>query len=284
MEPFSFLMYPRATDEVRETIREGLHMAEPFRLDGKVAFITGAGSGIGEQAARLFARQGAIVAVADVNAEGGQRVVAAITGAGGAAAFVAVDVTNAASVGAAIDAVTSQYGRLDIGVNNAGIGMVGDVLETSEEDFDRLWRVNVKGVYLCAQAEVRWMAAHGGGCIVNTASVAGIVGVDRRFAYTTTKGAVTAMTKQLALDHVKDGIRVNCVNPGTVETPFVDAYLARYHAGEEEQTRAQLRSRQLMGRLGQPDEVAHAMLYLASDEAAFVTGTALVIDGGLTAR
>lgn len=255
-----------------------------FRLDGKVAFITGAGSGIGEQVARLFAARGAAVAVADMNAEGGERVVAAITEAGGAASFVHVNVTDAASVVAAAAAVVERHGRLDIGVNNAGIGMVGDVTETSEADFDRLWAVNVKGVFLCAQAEVRRMREQRGGVIINTSSVAGLVGVSRRFAYTTTKGAVTAMTKQLAVDHVEDGIRVNCVCPGTVETPFVDAYLARYHAGEEEQTRAQLRARQPMGRLGQPDEIARAILYLASDEAAFVTGTALVIDGGLTAR
>ncbi len=255
-----------------------------FRLDGKVAFITGAGSGIGEQAALLFARQGATIAVADVNAEGGQRVVAAITGAGGTASFHAVNVTDPASVQTAIDGVTARYGRLDIGINNAGIGLVGDVTETSEEDYDRLMSVNVKGVFLCAQAEVRWMKAQGGGAIINTSSVAGLVGVDRRFAYSTTKGAVTAMTKQLAVDHVKDRIRVNCVCPGTVETPFVDAYLAKYHAGEEEATRVQLRARQPLGRLGQPDEIAYAMLYLASDEAAFVTGSALIIDGGLTAR
>jgi len=255
-----------------------------FRLDGKVAFITGAGSGIGEQAALLFAQQGAIVAIADVNSEGGQRVADAITGAGGTASFHRVNVTDPVSVRAAIDAVTAHYGRLDIGINNAGIGLVGDVTETSEEDYDRLMGVNVKGVFLCAQAEVRWMQAHGGGAIINTSSVAGLVGVDRRFAYSTTKGAVTAMTRQLAVDHVKDRIRVNCVCPGTVETPFVDAYLAKYHAGEEEATRVQLRARQPLGRLGQPDEIAYAMLYLASDEAAFVTGSALIIDGGLTAR
>ena len=263
---------------------EGVARMTLFRLDGKVAFITGAGSGIGEQAALLFARQGATIAVADVNAEGGQRVVAAITVAGGTASFHPVNVTDPASVRAAIDAVTGQYGRLDIGINNAGIGLVGDVTETTEEDYDRLMGVNVKGVFLCAQAEVRWMKEHGGGAIINTSSVAGIVGVDRRFAYSTTKGAVTAMTKQLAVDHVKDRIRVNCVCPGTVETPFVDAYLAKYHAGEEEATRVQLRARQPLGRLGQPDEIAYAMLYLASDEAAFVTGSALIIDGGLTAR
>jgi 2-keto-3-deoxy-L-fuconate dehydrogenase len=255
-----------------------------FRLDGKVAFITGAGSGIGEQAALLFARQGATVAVADVNAEGGQRVVEAITQDGGTASFYTVNVTDAASVQAGIDAVTITYGRLDIGINNAGIGFVGDVLETTEEDYDRLMAVNVRGVFLCAQAEVRWMKEHGGGAIINTSSVAGLVGVDRRFAYSTTKGAVTAMTKQLAVDHVKDRIRVNCVCPGTVETPFVDAYLRKHHAGEEEATRVQLRARQPLGRLGQPDEIAYAMLYLASDEAAFVTGSALIIDGGLTAR
>ncbi len=255
-----------------------------FRLDGKVAFITGAGSGIGEQAALLFARQGATVAVADMNPTGGRRVVTAITEAGGTASFHETNVTDAASVRAAVDAVTGTYGRLDIGINNAGIGFVGDVTETTEEDYDRLMAVNVRGVFLCAQAEVRWMRAHGGGTIVNTSSVAGLVGVDRRFAYSTTKGAVTAMTKQLAVDHVKDRIRVNCVCPGTVETPFVDAYLAKYHAGEEEATRVQLRARQPLGRLGQPDEIAYAMLYLASDEAAFVTGSALMIDGGLTAR
>lgn len=255
-----------------------------FRLDGKVAFITGAGSGIGAQAARLFARQGAAVAVADMNPAGGKRVVDAITGEGGAASFHETDVTDGASVQAAIAAVTARYGRLDIGVNNAGIGLVGDVTETAEADYERLMAVNVRGVFLCAQAEVRWMKEHGGGAIVNTSSVAGLVGVDRRFAYSTTKGAVTAMTKQLAVDHVKERIRVNCVCPGTVETPFVDAYLAKYHAGEEEATRVQLRARQPLGRLGQPDEIAYAMLYLASDEAAFVTGSALIIDGGLTAR
>ncbi len=255
-----------------------------FRLDGKVAFVTGGGSGIGEQVALLFAQQGASVVVADVNVEGGERVTRAITEAGGTASFQQVNVTDAASVDAAITATTEQYGRLDIGVNNAGIGMVGRRAGNERSGLRPPLGGECEGRLSLRAGRSALDEGARGGAIVNTASVAGIVGVDRRFAYTTTKGAVLAMTKQLAVDHVKDGIRVNCVNPGTVETPFVDAYLARYHAGEEDATRVQLRARQPMGRLGQPDEIARAILYLASDEAAFVTGSALVIDGGLTAR
>ena len=144
--------------------------------------------------------------------------------------------------------------------------------------------VNVKGVFLCARAAVRHMADHGGGAIVNIASVAGRVGVARRFAYGGSKGAVIAMTKSMAVDLVERGIRVNCICPGTIQTPFVEGYLDRFHKDNKEETRAQLNARQPLGRLGRPEEVAHAALYLASDEAAFATGSALVLDGGLTAR
>jgi NAD(P)-dependent dehydrogenase (short-subunit alcohol dehydrogenase family) len=169
-------------------------------------------------------------------------------------------------------------------VNNAGIGYVGDVLETEEREYDRLMDVNVKGVFLCSRAAVRHMVEHGGGVIVNMASVAGTVGVARRFAYGASKGAVIAMTKSMAMDLVDRRIRVNCICPGTIYTPFVEGYLQRFHAHNREETLAGLNARQPIGRLGRPEEVAHAALYLASDEAEFATGSSLVIDGGLTAR
>ncbi len=258
--------------------------AGPFRLDGKVTLVTGGGSGIGEQIARLFARQGASVVVGDVDEGGGTRVADAIVGDGGRGRYQRLDVTDPASTEAAVRFCVEECGGLHVLVNNAGIGFVGDVLETEENDYDRLMDVNVKGVYLCSRAAVRHMVAHGGGSIVNMASVAGLVGLARRFVYGATKGAVIAMTKSMAVDFVERGVRVNCICPGTIYTPFVDSYLDRFHKDNRAETLAGLHARQPLGRMGKPEEIASAALYLASDEAAFATGSEMVVDGGLTAR
>jgi NAD(P)-dependent dehydrogenase (short-subunit alcohol dehydrogenase family) len=257
-----------------------------FSLDGKSALITGAGSGIGREIALLFAKQGATVAVADINEEGRNAVAGEITEAGGTALPLALDVTNLDSANAGVAEIVAQTGKLDILVNNAGIGMVGNLVETSPEDFVRLVAVNVYGVYNCSMAAVNQMLAQDpkGGSIVNIASIAGQVAVTRRFAYGTTKGAVISMTQSTAMDFVDQGIRCNCICPGTVESPFVEAYLNKYHAGEVEETRKQLHARQPLGRMGRPEEIAPLALYLASDEAAYVTGAQMTIDGGLTAR
>lgn len=257
-----------------------------FRLDGKTALVTGAGSGIGRQIALLFGKQGAHVTIGDLNDDAARAVAGEIVAAGGAADALHLDVTDLASANAVVTRIASDRGKLDILVNNAGIGMVGNLTETDPAGFARLMSVNVYGVYNCALAAVNQFLAQEpkGGVIVNIASVAGQVAVPRRFAYGTTKGAVISMTQSIAMDYVDDGIRCNCICPGTVETPFVDAYLARYHAGEEDETRKQLHARQPIGRMGRPEEIAPLALYLASDEAAYVTGSQMVIDGGWTAR
>ncbi|WP_052890354.1 SDR family NAD(P)-dependent oxidoreductase [Thermogemmatispora carboxidivorans] len=256
-----------------------------FRLDGKVALITGAGSGIGEQIALLFGRQGARVVVADLRPEAAQRVTEAIVAAGGQARAWTLDVAEEDQVRAALAEVAAREGRLDILVNNAGVSHVGNVLETSLEDWERVMRVNARGVFLCAREGVRQMLAQQppGGVIINLASVAALIGVERRLVYSASKGAVLALTRTIAADYVKQGIRCNAICPGTVHTPFVEGYLARDFAGREDEVRQQLHARQPLGRMGRPEEIAAAALYLASDEAAFVTGSALVIDGGWTA-
>lgn len=257
-----------------------------FRLDGKMAIVTGAGSGMGREIALLFAKQGATVAVADINQPAAEAVTAEITGTGGQAYAQALDVTKLDSAEAAVAEAVQRAGRLDILVNNAGIGLVGNLLETAPDDFHRLFSVNVDGVYHCSKAAVAQMTAQSpkGGVIVNMASVAGQVAVARRFAYCATKGAVISMTQSTAMDYIDQGIRCNCICPGTVETPFVEAYLQKYHAGEIEETRKQLHARQPLGRMGRAEEIAPLALYLASDDASYVTGAQMTIDGGLTAR
>jgi NAD(P)-dependent dehydrogenase (short-subunit alcohol dehydrogenase family) len=257
-----------------------------FRLDNRTALVTGAGSGIGREIALLFAAQGATVVIGDIDDAAARSVTDEITGRGGKAIAVTLDVTRLDSAEAAVSQIVDQTGSLDILVNNAGIGMVGNLTETTPEDFARLMAVNVYGVYHCSLAAITQMLTQDprDGRIVNIASVAGLVAVARRFAYGTTKGAVISMTQSIAMDYIDQGIRCNCICPGTVETPFVESYLQRYHAGEVEETRAQLHARQPLGRMGRPDEIAPLALYLASDEAAYVTGAQMVIDGGLTAR
>ncbi len=257
-----------------------------FRLDKKIAFVTGAGSGIGEHIARLFAQQGAHIILADINIDAAERVASYIQANGGSTRTQQLDVAEESQVKAAIEQVSASEGRLDILVNNAGISHVGNILETSVEDWEGVMRVNARGVFLCAREGVRQMLAQSpvGGVIINMSSVAATIGIDRRLPYSASKGAVLALTRSIANDFVAQGIRCNAICPGTVQTPFVEGYLARNFAGHEDEVRQQLHARQPIGRMGRPDEIAYAALYLASDEAAFVTGSALVIDGGWTAK
>jgi NAD(P)-dependent dehydrogenase (short-subunit alcohol dehydrogenase family) len=250
-----------------------------FDLTGKTAVVTGAGSGIGRAIAERFAGQGARVAVLDVD-EGAARAVAA--GLGGERGLAArCDVSSADEVAAAFAAVDARFGRVDILVNNAGIAHVGSVASTSEEDFDRLYRVNVKGVFLCAKAGVERMLRQGGGVILNLASIASFIGLADRFAYGMTKGAVHTMTMSIAVDYVKKNIRCNCIAPARVHTPFVDGYLRANYPGREAEMFRALSAYQPIGRMGTPEEVATLALFLCSDEASFITGQAYPIDGGV---
>jgi 2-keto-3-deoxy-L-fuconate dehydrogenase len=252
-----------------------------FRLDGKSAIVTGAGSGIGRAIATTFAAQGARVFALDLDLAAAQDTAARIGAAGGAAAAVACDVTAQASVADAFTRVDRDATRLDILVNNAGIGHVGTVETTSEADLDRLYAVNVKGVFLCSKQAVPRMRAQGGGVILNLASIASLVGIVDRFAYSMTKGAVLTMTRSIAVDFINDRIRCNCVCPSRVHTPFVDGYLRANYPGREREMFQQLSEYQPIGRMGTPEEVAALVLYLCSDEASFITGQAYPIDGGV---
>lgn len=252
-----------------------------FNLTGRVAVVTGGGSGIGRAIALTFARQGAHLVVVDVDIDAASETAAAIAAGGGRAEAVACDVADRARVGAAFDRIVHDQSRLDILVNNAGIAHVGTIEQTSEEDFDRLYRVNVKGVYLCTQAALPVMVRQGGGVVLNMASIVALVGVAERFAYSMSKGAVLTMTKSVAIDYVRHGIRCNCICPARIHTPFVDGFVARNYPGREAEALQQLAEYQPIGRMGTPEEVAHLALYLCSDEASFVTGQAYPLDGGV---
>jgi NAD(P)-dependent dehydrogenase (short-subunit alcohol dehydrogenase family) len=246
----------------------------PFRLDGKCAVVTGGASGIGEATARVFSAAGAVVYILDVDRARAEALASELP----EAAALVCDLTREDE----IKETLTKLPALDILVNNAGIGLVGGILETEADDFRRLFRVNVEGAYLCTKYALPLLLQARPGIIVNIGSVAGLIGVRKRFAYCATKGAVVAMTRQLAVDFPTE-IRVNCICPGTVDTPFVEAYLEKYHRHEKEKVRAELNQRQPVGRLGRPEEIAHFALYLASPEAGFITGSVLTIDGGWTA-
>ena len=252
-----------------------------FDLATKVAVVTGAGSGIGAAIARLFAAQRARVVVLDLDEAAARRTADQIAEAGGQAVAIACDVADGVQVARVFDRIVAGHDRIDILVNNAGIAHVGTIERTTEDDFERLFAVNVKGVYLCARAAVPMMIAQGGGVILNMASIASLVGVPERFAYSMTKGAVHTMTMSIAVDYVKQHIRCNCICPARIHTPFVDKYVARHYPGREAETLAQLANYQPIGRMGTAEEVAHLALYLCSDEAGFVTGQAYPIDGGV---
>jgi NAD(P)-dependent dehydrogenase (short-subunit alcohol dehydrogenase family) len=252
-----------------------------FNLSGKVAVVTGGGSGIGQAISILFGRQGAQVVVLDRDSEAAKATAAAIVDNGGRADSAVCDVSDAANVKATFDAIVGHTGRLDILINNAGVAHVGNIERTAEEDFDRLYRVNVKGLYLCSQAAVPVMVQQGGGVILNMASIVSFIGVADRFAYSMTKGAVLTMTKSVAVDYVKQRIRCNCICPARIHTPFVDGFVKKNYPGREDAVLRELSDYQPMGRMGTPEEVAHLALYLCSDEASFVTGQAYPLDGGV---
>jgi NAD(P)-dependent dehydrogenase (short-subunit alcohol dehydrogenase family) len=253
---------------------------DAFRLDGRHALVTGGASGIGAATVKELSRAGASVWIADLNREAAEALATALP----RCKALHMDVASAASIAAALGTLD----RLDILVNNAGVGHVGSIETTEPEDFDRIQTVNVRAVYMVTRALMPLLLAaeqnHAGavGAIVNIASVAGLVGVKERFAYCTSKGAIVAMTRQLSVDYPK-ALRVNAICPGTVETPFVEGYLDKFHSHNKEETRAVLRARQPVGRLGRPEEIASMVRYLASDEAAFVSGSVIAIDGGWTA-
>jgi len=253
-----------------------------MQLDNKMAVVTGAGSGIGRATAIRFAREGATVIVADKIQARARQVAEEIDAAGGVALAYSVDVAQAAEVQALMTFAIETFGRIDILVNNAGYGFAATVLETSEEDWDALMAVNVKGVFLCCKYALPYMIKQGHGAIVNTASAVSVVGIEQRAAYVASKGAVSALTRALAVDHAGQNIRVNCLGVGTVDSPYYKDIMAK--SDDPESLMADLRNRQLVGRLGSADEIAAAMVFLASDAASFCTGSTLFVDGGWTAR
>ena len=255
-------------------------MKESFRLDGKTAIVTGAGSGIGQAIARRFAVSGAKVYLVDLKREQAETTAHQIKEDGGPVPVVVTcDVTDGKATSREFGRIAAE-GRVDILVNSAGVSNIGRLENTSEEDFERLFRVNVKGVYLCMKAAVEPMKRGGGGIILNLASVAATVGLSDRFAYSMTKGAVLSMTLSVAKDYLGDKIRCNCISPARIHTPFVDAYLKQHYAGREDEMFAQLSQAQPIGRMGTPDEVASLALFLCSDEASFLTGADIPLDGG----
>ncbi len=247
-----------------------------FRLDQKVSVITGGGSGIGRAISELFARQGSHVHILELDAENAKSTVSEIESEGGRATSHICDVANQKE----IVALFQKISTVDILVNNAGIAHIGRADNTSEEDFDRVMNVNVKGVYNCIYAAIPLFKKAGGGTIINMGSVAALVGLTDRFAYSTAKGAVTTMTMSVARDYLHDNIRCNSISPARVHTPFVDGFIKKNYAGKEEEMFEKLSKSQPLGRMGKPEEIAYLALYLCSNEASFITGCDYPIDGG----
>ncbi len=249
-----------------------------MRLENKVAMISGGARGMGAVEAKLFAKEGAKVIIGDMLEEEGRRVEAEINETGGECVFVPLDVTNEEAWQRAVSLAVSRFGKLDILVNNAGIYRAHDVLETTSAEWDQVMDINAKGVFLGTKYAIPEMRKAGGGSIINISSVAGLVGSKQTTAYTASKGAVRLLTKSTAIQYASEGIRANSIHPGTIETPMTEGLLADAAMREDRMNRTP------MGRLGRPEDVAYGALYLASDEASFVTGSELVIDGGRTAE
>ncbi len=250
------------------------------QMEGKVALVTGASSGIGRATALAFAREGAKVVVADVQVEGGEETEQMINEAGGEAIFVMTDVSNAAEVERLINRAVKTYGRLDCAHNNAGIeGVTALTAECTEENWDRTININLKGVWLCMKYEIPQMLKQGSGAIVNTASVAGLVGFQGSPAYCASKGGIIQLTRAAALEYAAKGIRINAVCPGVIRTPMVERV-----TGGKPEVEAQFAALEPVGRMGTPEEIAEAVVWLCSDAASFVTGHPMVVDGGLVAQ
>lgn len=250
-----------------------------FSLKDKTAIVTGGGSGIGRAIVLLFASQGAHVHILDFDEKNARQVAEEAATAGGNVKAIQCDVSNQQQVKEIISGIAVEAGTVDILVNNAGIAHVGTAETTSEDDFNRLLNVNVKGVYNCLHAVIPHMKEKGG-AILNMASVASSVGIPDRFAYSMTKGAVVGMTLSTAKDYLSSGIRCNCISPARVHTPFVDGFLAKTYPGKEKEMFQKLSATQPIGRMAEPNEIAYLVLYLCSDEASFISGCDYPIDGG----
>jgi len=252
-----------------------------MRLKNKIAIVTGAAMGIGKGIARVFANEGAKVAIVDINEAEGRKTCTEIREAGGEAIFIRADVSNEQEIREMVKEVIAHYQALHILVNNAGIGVYKNILETSSEEWDRCLGVNLKGVFLCSKYSVPYIINSGGGSIINIASVHAVATTANTAPYAASKGGVLALTRNMAIDLAKYNIRVNAICPGWVYTPLIENIFKS--SGDSEAMRKRITERQLLKRLGTPEDIGYAALYLASDEASFVTGTALFVDGGLTA-
>jgi NAD(P)-dependent dehydrogenase (short-subunit alcohol dehydrogenase family) len=254
------------------------------KLSGRVAVITGAGSGIGRAAADLFAREGAEVALVDLNAQAAKDATEQITAAGGRALAVGADVADAAQVDLAFRQISGEFGRVDVLYNNAGVNSAGSVVDASDEDWDRCFAVNAKGTFLCSRAAGRLMVAAGSGSIINQGSVAALVGIANFASYCASKGAVVALTRSMSVDLAPRNVRVNAICPGTVYTPLMEPMLRARGNGDLAAGLAMTTAKYPIGRLGTPDEIAAVALFLASDDSSFLTGSVITADGGMTSQ